>query len=146
MFLQKIYSVFLDGNFVGICENEDECWEVAQNHINGIDVLLDDDVDRVEWNEININKWYYHSEHNCSSISTNENVIINVVSDSKLAEIKFDFSNIQVAKITDLGKLGYALEGYKLLPNIKIVEEVENVEDVKEEGLELFIKLTSYTD
>ena len=32
----------------------------------------------------------------------------------------------------DLGKMGYVLEGYKLLPNIKIVEEVENIEDIKE--------------
>lgn len=37
----------------------------------------------------------------------------------------------------DLGKMGYVLEGYKLLPNIKIVEEtetVEIVEEVKEES------------
>lgn len=32
----------------------------------------------------------------------------------------------------DLGKMGYVLEGYKLLPNIKIVEEVESVEEVEE--------------
>lgn len=75
MFLQKVYSVFLDGNFVGICENEDECWEVAQDHINGIDVLLDDDVDRVGWNEINVNKWYFYNEHNCSSNTTEENIM-----------------------------------------------------------------------
>ena len=29
----------------------------------------------------------------------------------------------------DLGKLGYALEGYRLLPNIQIVEEVEEIEE-----------------
>ena len=33
----------------------------------------------------------------------------------------------------DLGKMGYVLEGYKLLPNIKIVEEIEIVEEVREE-------------
>lgn len=32
----------------------------------------------------------------------------------------------------DLGKMGYVLEGYKLLPNIKIVEEIESVEEAKE--------------
>ena len=32
----------------------------------------------------------------------------------------------------DLGKMGYVLEGYKLLPNIKIVEEIESVEEVEE--------------
>lgn len=32
----------------------------------------------------------------------------------------------------DLGKMGYVLEGYKLLPNIKIVEEIESVEEADE--------------
>ena len=32
----------------------------------------------------------------------------------------------------DLGKMGYVLEGYKLLPNIKIVEETEAVEKVED--------------
>ncbi|MDY6154234.1 MAG: winged helix-turn-helix domain-containing protein [Terrisporobacter sp.] len=32
----------------------------------------------------------------------------------------------------DLGKMGYVLEGYKLLPNIKIVEEIESVEEAEE--------------
>ena len=31
----------------------------------------------------------------------------------------------------DLGKMGYVLEGYKLLPNIKIVEEIESVEEAE---------------
>ena len=75
MFLEQVYSVFLDGNFVGICINEDECWEVAQNHINGIDVLLDDDVDRVMWHKINVNKWYYYDEYNCSNNISDENIM-----------------------------------------------------------------------
>ena len=32
----------------------------------------------------------------------------------------------------DLGKMGYVHEGYKLLPNIKIVEEIESVEEAEE--------------
>ena len=32
----------------------------------------------------------------------------------------------------DLGKMGYVLEGYKLLPNIKIIEEIESVEEAEE--------------
>lgn len=32
----------------------------------------------------------------------------------------------------DLGKMGYVLEGYKLLPNIKVVEEIESVEEAEE--------------
>ena len=34
----------------------------------------------------------------------------------------------------DLGKMGYVLEGYKLLPNIKIVEETETVENENKEA------------
>ena len=44
----------------------------------------------------------------------------------KTIQYRVDLYKIQL----DLGKLGYALEGYRLLPNIKIVEEVE--EAVKE--------------
>jgi len=47
----------------------------------------------------------------------------------KTLQYRVDLVKVQ----TDLGKLGYALEGYKLLPNIKIVEEVENVEEIKED-------------
>lgn len=32
----------------------------------------------------------------------------------------------------DLGKMGYVLEGYKLLPNIKVVEEIESVEEIED--------------
>ena len=46
----------------------------------------------------------------------------------KTLQYRVDLVKVQ----TDLGKIGYALEGYKLLPNIKIVEELENVEDMKE--------------
>ena len=41
-------------------------------------------------------------------------------------QYRVDLYKIQL----DLGKMGYVLEGFKLLPNIKIVEEVE--ETVKE--------------
>ena len=46
----------------------------------------------------------------------------------KTLQYRVDLVKVQ----TDLGKIGYALEGYKLLPNIKIVEELENVENIKE--------------
>lgn len=42
----------------------------------------------------------------------------------KTMQYRVDLYKIQL----DLGKLGYALEGYRLLPNIKIVEEIENIE------------------
>lgn len=43
----------------------------------------------------------------------------------KTLQYRVDLYKIQL----DLGKLGYALEGYRLLPNIQIVEEVEEVEE-----------------
>lgn len=39
----------------------------------------------------------------------------------KTLQYRVDLVKVQ----TDLGKLGYALEGYKLLPNIKIIEDVK---------------------
>ena len=46
----------------------------------------------------------------------------------KTMQYRVDLYKVQL----DLGKLGYVLEGFKLLPNIKIVEEVENIEDINE--------------
>ena len=42
----------------------------------------------------------------------------------KTMQYRVDLYKIQL----DLGKMGYVLEGFKLLPNIKIVEESENIE------------------
>ena len=46
-----MYSVFLDGNFVGTCASEDEVYDTAQDHVNGHDTLFDDDMDRVSKKE-----------------------------------------------------------------------------------------------
>ena len=43
----------------------------------------------------------------------------------KTIQYRVDLYKIQL----DLGELGYALEGYRLLPNIQIVEEVEEIEE-----------------
>ena len=45
----------------------------------------------------------------------------------KTMQYRVDLYKIQL----DLGKLGYALEGYRLLPNIQIVEEIEESEDIE---------------
>ena len=45
----------------------------------------------------------------------------------KTLQYRVDLYKIQL----DLGKLGYALEGYRLLPNIKIVEEIEEIENIE---------------
>ena len=47
----------------------------------------------------------------------------------KTMQYRVDLYKIQL----DLGKMGYILEGFKLLPNIKIVEEVEEVEENKKD-------------
>ena len=46
----------------------------------------------------------------------------------KTIQYRVDLYKIQL----DLGKLGYALEGYRLLPNIQIVEEVEEIKNPTE--------------
>ena len=45
----------------------------------------------------------------------------------KTMQYRVDLYKIQL----DLGKMGYVLEGFKLLPNIKIVEEVEEIENIE---------------
>lgn len=45
----------------------------------------------------------------------------------KTMQYRVDLYKIQL----DLGKMGYVLEGFKLLPNIKIVEEAEEIEDIE---------------
>ena len=61
MFLGEVYSVFLDGNFIGIAEDEYECIEIAENANNGVGKpLYDDDLaDRVWWHTINVNRYFY---------------------------------------------------------------------------------------
>ena len=46
----------------------------------------------------------------------------------KTMQYRVDLYKVQL----DLGKLGYVLDGFKLLPNIKIVEETEAVEKVED--------------
>lgn len=46
----------------------------------------------------------------------------------KTMQYRVDLYKVQL----DLGKMGYVLEGFKLLPNIKIVEEIESVEEAEE--------------
>ena len=46
----------------------------------------------------------------------------------KTMQYRVDLYKVQL----DLGKLGYVLDGFKLLPNIKIVEEIESVEEAEE--------------
>ena len=46
----------------------------------------------------------------------------------KTMQYRVDLYKVQL----DLGKMGYVLEGFKLLPNIKIVEEIELKEESEE--------------
>ena len=75
MIYDVLYSVFLDGAFVGVCENEDEGWDIAQDHLNGVDPLLDDDVDRVWVHKIDVNRWYVYNQHNCSDKLSDNNIM-----------------------------------------------------------------------
>lgn len=71
-----LYSVFLDGKFVGVCEEEDMAWEVAQNYLNGEDTLYDDDVDRVWYHKIDVNRWHMvANQYNCSDKLSKDNIM-----------------------------------------------------------------------
>lgn len=71
-----LYAIILDGNYIGICENEYEGIEMAQNKLNGHDVLLDDDMpDRVWYEKIDVNRWYVYDAHNCSDKLSDDNIM-----------------------------------------------------------------------
>ena len=55
----EMYAVFLDGDYVGLAEDEFECADVAENANNSVGMpLCDDDwEDRVWWEKINVNRW-----------------------------------------------------------------------------------------
>lgn len=53
------YSIFVDDKYIGITNNEDECWEIAEKVNDGETILLDDDVDRVQICKIDVNQFYY---------------------------------------------------------------------------------------
>ena len=58
IFDKPIYTVFLDGDFIGITDDEMECWEIAEQHTYGTpNILHHDDVDKVWWNTIDINRF-----------------------------------------------------------------------------------------
>ena len=55
---KPLYNVYLDGDFIGVVEEEDFAWNFAEDHTNGTPMqLYDDDVDRVWTEEINVNRF-----------------------------------------------------------------------------------------
>ena len=70
IFKSDVYIVYVDGIFAGICENEDEICDVAQDSVNGISTLLDDDYpDRVSYDKINVNRFYRSRQTVCDKLS-----------------------------------------------------------------------------
>lgn len=59
IFNHIIYVVFVDGELVGLCEDEDYIWDIAQNVVNGTSRPLTDDnfYDRVHYSTIRVNRW-----------------------------------------------------------------------------------------
>lgn len=55
----ELFLVFLDGNYVGACEQDFEIWDTAENSNNGVGEPLTDDnfADRVFYNRINVNRY-----------------------------------------------------------------------------------------
>ena len=58
------HIVFLDGMLAGVCEDEYEIWDIADNVNNGIKTPLTDDsfADRVFWHTIDVNRYTVHSQ------------------------------------------------------------------------------------
>lgn len=66
IFNKDVFIVVLDGFPIGICEDESHIWDMAYNHTCGTSKpLLDDDVDRVWYEKINVNRWVVCK--NCST-------------------------------------------------------------------------------
>ena len=58
IFNGDVFIVILDGFPIGICEDEDYVWKIAYDHTcDTSKPLLDDDVDRVWYEKINVNRW-----------------------------------------------------------------------------------------
>ena len=72
MIYEIVYSIFLDGNFIGICEDEDCVWEIAQNETNGTPYPLTDDnfCDRVQYYQIDVNRYVCnHNQYTTDKLS-----------------------------------------------------------------------------
>ena len=77
IFKGNVYVAYVDGIFAGIAEDEYEITDVANDFVNGVSKpLYDDDMaDRVWYDIINVNRWYYYDEHNCSDKLSNKNIM-----------------------------------------------------------------------
>ena len=54
----ELYMVYLDGNFVGVAEDEYEASDVAENASHGSRPLYDDEMpDRIWYEKVNVNRW-----------------------------------------------------------------------------------------
>lgn len=67
----KMYIIWIDGNFVGVTEEEDYCWDIVEDAVNGVTKpILDDDIpDRVEINKINVNRYEASNNNVCDKLS-----------------------------------------------------------------------------
>ena len=77
MMYKPVYSVFVDGLFEGVALEEDECWDIIEDAVNGVkQPILDDDMcNRVEICQIDVNKWYQLDRYNCVNKTTGETIM-----------------------------------------------------------------------
>lgn len=71
MIYGTLYSVTVDGFFEGITDDEDVCWDIVADATNGVKApILDDDIpDRVEIQEIDINRYYKYGKNICDKLT-----------------------------------------------------------------------------
>lgn len=78
-----LYSVFLDGNFCGLAEEEDECWDIADAYEDR--ALLDDDVDRVTYHKIDVNRYFCDHHHYTNDKLSDDTILCYSVRDCQNA-------------------------------------------------------------
>lgn len=76
IFSKPIYAVFLDGIFIGTTDDELECWKIAEEETYGTpNVLHHDDVDRVWWHKIDVNRFFYDYHYYTNDKLSDESIL-----------------------------------------------------------------------
>ena len=93
----EMYIIWVDGNFVGVTEEEDYCWDIVGDAVNGVTKpILDDDIpDRVEINKINVNRYVTERNNICDKLS---NFSVLCGSSSQVEDTLNHMNNTQLEK------------------------------------------------
>lgn len=88
------YSIFVDDEYVGITDDEDECWEIAERVNNGETTLFDDDVDRVQICKIDVNRFFYDYHKYTNDKLSNKSILCRTEMECKNAVEQLNALNL----------------------------------------------------